>query len=329
MDVAYVKSTKSSDHYNFHFCESLDKFMDLVASHWNLNQSKFNIFSDSTPYTESSWAELAEQTFPVSVILRVDILGFSDWTMKRIIELYGITEIPTVENLFEPKEAPSLESETDIVVQELLRRIKCVKQDGATESTMREFISPVLIAAVNMCNTIDLEFRAEYPIKGWTGKGPVDYDFLYKRFHICVAEAKKGQIAEAIPQNFGQLICSRDEFESITTKKRKRDPIPDTDSVALKSVGIVTSGENWMFTQLFYEEDMWKMVKSEIMSIPLSRFVGFEMLTDFVKPLLKTLYSILCSQMVAVDDYRDSKKRRRSAVGTTAEPLIPPLEGMQ
>ena len=51
--------------------------------------------------------------------------------------------------------------------------------------TFSEFISPVILAAATIVKAVTL--RAEYPIQGRRGAGPVDYVALYKFLCILIA----------------------------------------------------------------------------------------------------------------------------------------------
>ena len=87
------------------------------------------------------------------------------------------------------------------VYEEMCLRIRRIDQIDAGASTMRDFIGPVLLGALEVCNIKMIRFSAERRITGMLGNGPVDYDFLYKSFHVCFAEAKKGAIERGIVQN--------------------------------------------------------------------------------------------------------------------------------
>jgi hypothetical protein len=153
-----------------------------------------------------------------------------------------------------------LEAEINIIVQELQRKADVFDLYQASEYTMREFISPLLVSA--LVSTSDVKMVAEKNISGSLGNGPVDYTLIYKDFNICVVEAKKEAIHQGVLQNVAQLVASREDY--CNRNKRKIDDIVD-----LPSSGIVTTGEEWIFIRYTKENGEWKIYRSNILHIHL------------------------------------------------------------
>lgn len=91
---------------------------------------------------------------------------------------------------------------------------------------------------------------AEKYIPGSLGNGPVDYSLIYKKSNnICVVEAKKELMEQGVAQNIAQLVASREDY-SYSNKRKMMNKIVD-----LSSIGIVTSGEGWIFTKYTKENE--------------------------------------------------------------------------
>ena len=302
----------------FPFKSTLSEFLDLISDTWvSLKQTKFNLINNlNAAVTDANWSELSNGR-SVVVTVSLDRLKFSDWKMDRVEQFVGaiVNKGDCFFSDARTEDDAGLVAETKSVVAELVKRIDSISRDSASECTMREFISPVLIGALNVIRNQDIIFRAEYKIEGWSGNGPVDYDFMYKRFHVCVAEAKKEAIESGIAQNCGQLMASRDLYDySLATseRKRKRSFEPDEVTTALKSIGIVSTGTDWVFLQYFHEGGSWKFCRSDTMQYLLDS-KDCAALEKGVGDVLRRLVYILRSQIEAVDNFQVPKKAKLSS----------------
>ena len=307
--VVYQKSLK-----DFPYKDSLSEFLDLISETWVLlKQTKFCLENNlNAPVNDATWGKFDNGGGGVVTVL-LDRLKFSDWKMNRVQQFVGV--ITQNDDCFvsaaPAKDEAVLLMETESVVAELVKRINCISMDSASECTMREFISPVLIGALNVIKEKEITFRAEYKIEGWSGNGPVDYDFMYKEFHVCVAEAKKEAINDGIAQNCGQIMASRDVYDIslATEKKRKRSFEPDGRTAALKSIGIVSTGTEWVFLQYFHDDGSWKFCRSNTMQYLLDS-KDRDTLKKGVGAVLRRLVYILRSQIEDVDNFVSPKKAK-------------------
>ena len=314
--VKVVYQQKSTQ--DFPFKASLSEFLDLISDTWPpLRQTKFSLLNSlGAAVTDANWSELSNGRGG-EVTVSLDRLKFSDWKMDRVEQFVGaiVNKGDCFFSDARTEDDAGLVAETKSVVAELVKRIDSISRDSASECTMREFISPVLIGALNVIRNQDIIFRAEYKIEGWSGNGPVDYDFMYKRFHVCVAEAKKEAIESGIAQNCGQLMASRDLYDySLATseRKRKRSFEPDEVTTALKSIGIVSTGTDWVFLQYFHEDGSWKFCRSDTMQYLLDS-ENRVALEHGVGRVLCRLVCILRSQIDAVDGFKVPKKAKLSS----------------
>lgn len=156
---------------------------------------------------------------------------------------------------------------------ELKRRYKVFKPKSGssrpeTESTMREFISPVLIAAVELMiehvvkSDDELKMKCEKRIIGFEYGGPVDYVILFNLFAILLTEAKHTDLAAALLQNLLQQRAAQQfqamalvTFEEHPSKRRRfEDESTFKQLLKLGSFGIVSNGAEWVFNKLFLND---------------------------------------------------------------------------
>jgi len=143
--------------------------------------------------------------------------------------------------------AQSIESEVEHVFDELQRRFLTFKLSLASEYTMREFITPLLVSAALVVGNIQL--FCERQIKGSRANGPIDYVALYRAYIVCVTEAKKTDLIKGVRQNVAEIKACREAFRqhqaSIQFKNKKRFREVDESAYRneLSSTGIVTTGQ--------------------------------------------------------------------------------------
>ena len=77
----------------------------------------------------------------------------------------------------------------------------------------------------------------------------MDYDLVYKFFHLVVVEAKKEKMLDGIIQNIVQLVASRDSMDELETG----------DLLNIPSRCLVSTGEDWIFTKYVCEHQVWKL----------------------------------------------------------------------
>lgn len=296
--------------------------MDDIYCHdtWNasLQNTKFSIVDKDnraivTSADLSNALGLADSFLVVHVEAR---LGFSKWDYSHALQCSFVSDLTEMDSKFgvSSLSAPSIDAEVSLVFDEIVRRVRTVSQISPSECSMREFISPILIGALNVLKK-DITFCCEKSIYGRLGYGPVDYDFIYNHFHICVAEAKKEAVDLGIAQNIAQMIAAREEFESkyiLDKKKRKRTDEPSVESRCLRSMGIVSTGTEWIFLQYLFDGSKWILCRSNAVKYALvtdSQPARDALREGISRALVKILY-ILESQIEAVDAFRETKRSK-------------------
>lgn len=168
--------------------------------------------------------------------------GFSNFKESEAYKYAGVESIEEVHTLF-PVDTSKTEAVAEVVEKlycALTDRLNVLDLYGASESTMREFISPVLIEALLIfSSTKSVRMVAGRRLTGSLGSGPVDYILLYEKFNICVVEAKRDVIEAGVNQNLAQIVASREDY---CRRKRALDDIK-----YIPSCGIVSSGYRWVF----------------------------------------------------------------------------------
>jgi hypothetical protein len=191
-------------------------------------------------------------------------LPFSDYNEMAQVEDYA--HIAGLEDemlhLLDPFLVPEDSAVPAPVVQELEARLEVFDLSEICECIMREFIEPVLVGAIRLLGPgSGIKIRSEHKVVGKRGHGPLDYDLLFKLFHVIVCEAKNGKdVVDAIPQNTAQLVACREVVLEYQRKKRKRDDQYELNAALeqVPSFGIVSTGRSWVFLKYYkdVEEDM-------------------------------------------------------------------------
>lgn len=122
-------------------------------------------------------------------------IGFSKYTSKEEDALKAVHFRHSSLTIIEPNNAPFAFSTMDefisipnniyevtYVQNDLNRRISAVNVVNASEYTMREFISPILISALRLVEGVTM--MCEKSIVGRFGHGPVDYALSYQWLNI-------------------------------------------------------------------------------------------------------------------------------------------------
>jgi len=224
-------------------------------------------------------------------------------SLPEVLKKYGfhhkITEIPP----FHPNQIHIDDDDPRLVhcVNDLKARIRSFGTTAARhESISREFISPVLVAAVLFTDGTQLD--AESAIDGDISSGRVDYTVLRDAEYICVSEAKNQDFAAGITANLLQCDGSLDE------NRKQRCSSNEFDYV----YGIVTTGYLWRYL-LFTNErrGIYTTANTGGHFIPL----GVECLQDdqelkrSVKQVVSTIAWMLLDR-VTVGESPTEKKRR-------------------
>lgn len=254
-------------------------------------------------------------------------LPFSDY--KEMAQVEDYAQIAGLEDemlhLPDPFLVPEDSALSAAVVQELEARLEVFDLSETTECIMREFIGPVLVGAIRLLGPgSGIKIRSEHKVVGKRGRGPLDYDLLFKLFHVIVCEAKNGKdVVDGIPQNTAQLVACREVSLEDQRKKRKRDDQCELDAALeqIPSFGIVSTGRSWVFLKYYkdVEEDMWKLQRSVEYHLPLAaRIEDRTGLRDAVVNLLQVVAGVLHAQREEVLAFEARMSSKRSRTTSTA-----------
>jgi hypothetical protein len=219
-----------------------------------------------------------------------------------------------------------LKLETKEVVRDIMRRVETIDRRIATEYTMREFISPVLIGVIKLMlkylkdhqMSTSLLLVSEKLVIGRLAHGPVDYVLIYDFLDIILTEAKKQDIKDGIIQNLLQQRASLDFLSNVlldfnlTGRKRKEkfdEIFRDVSSVP--TCAIVSTGEKWVFTVCERQPDGKTYVRqSNEISIKLDG--SEEELTSSLEVLLSKIANLIHRQIEKLTNNEALNKRRKS-----------------
>ena len=249
---------------------------------------------------------------PNSVFTVVSLCkGFSSYhEIKDVIEYAKITGMTYDNSRFLVDSSIVISDvEIDLIYVELNRRVKAFDLNLVTEFTIREFISPILVSALVILDNANIRMTAEKKIVGKRANGSVDFDIMYRHFHICIVEAKKEAFEAGIAQNIAQLVASRDELLYGIKKRLYSDTFTDDNVKYTPSSGIVSTGDEWLFTRYVYENNVWKMFVSDKYYVSIQNDKNVDKKAQ-IKHLLKAIISMLHFQKNKVDEICITKRTR-------------------
>ena len=190
----------------------------------------------------------------LTIFIESDCKGFNSFTLKEALLYAGARGgFPIVNNDKFPSATYNDDDDTinsilDQAFREVLIRIPIFDPFERTQSetTVRELITPVLVAAARIAK--DVRLVCEKSIDGSRGNGPVDYVAEYKKFNAVITEAKKDSVDTGLSQNIAQLVSSREDYihNVLGVKLKIDDAAHDISSVP--SFGVVSTAEKWIFT---------------------------------------------------------------------------------
>ena len=233
----------------------VNKLRDGVISKWtDFEIAEFNLMLDGILITTDN----AKKKLCVSRPIELNVVslahGFSNLSKNDVLDYASIPLLCKIDDFAfsssNLEDSEIFRLEVDRVYDELKRRAAIFVLCDSSEYTMREFISPFLVSSALIAGQIQL--LCEKTIMGTKAHGPLDYLAYYKRFVICVTEAKKLQLETGMVQNIAQMKACREAFEAqvsfeITRSKRKfREIMSPAEFVEyecqLPSSGIVSTG---------------------------------------------------------------------------------------
>jgi len=175
-------------------------------------------------------------------------------------------------------------------------------ENAQSETTVRELIGPILVAAAKIAT--DIKLVCEKPIMGSRGNGPVEYAAVYKDYNVVITEAKKNDVTSGLGQNIAQIKAGREDYLRRVLGKRK---IEDTafDITTVPSFGAVSTAEKWVFTLLSGHT----VYCSRAFAVIFSR--SDAELQSSMYDVIRQIVGILQAQKGAVDANEFTRKRGR------------------
>lgn len=284
----------------------------------------------------------------VKIIVVILCSGFSKQAEKSDIALnsIGVTQfksisnIPTRPELFPECNVPDeiLLSETQKVLTNLQDRSYVINRKLASEYTMREFISPVLIGVLKVIIMYDevrfgdgkLSMVCEKRIIGKRAHGPVDYSFLFDCLDLVLTEAKRENLDFGIVQNLLQQRACQEflantliNYDFIQEERKRKFAEAFADVARTNTCGITSTGAKWVFSQTkcMYNEITNTMVTdvfiSETIEIDLAA-VNEEKL----KRLISRIVHLVLSQADGVTANHQLAERRRTIIPSDSNVMI-------
>ena len=253
----------------------------------------------------------------LTVFIESDCKGFGQFTIEEALLYAGATGVsPIIDN---QKFVSARYDDDDVTIKpllddafrEIMARIPVFGPVVRTqnESTVREFITPILLAAARIAKDIRLE--CEKTISGSKGSGPVDYVAQYKEFNVVITEAKKDNVDDGISQNIAQLVSSREDYvrKVLGFKRKIEEMTPAISSVP--SFGTVSTARDWIFTLL--EGSTVYRTRTFTISFSSPNEEG-SVLRSELNMVIRQLVGLLETQKVAVDN-NDTTRTKKGRFG--------------
>ncbi len=221
----------------------------------------------------------------------------------------------------------NLSSAVETIWNELQLRREVIELQHATEYSMREFISPILISCVKLMIdhlkekqfTEKLVLSCEKKILGNVYFGPVDYSVVFDCLDIVLTEAKRGssELKNGILQNILQQRSAKEFLAkvvidpSLTGSERKR-VYEETflSLVPIPSYGIVSDGSNWIFTKTIYDTTSKKTIIIQSSSYNILP----ELTKDNIKTLISRILGIIHVQLAVIEENAVYKKFKHAKI---------------
>ena len=209
---------------------------------WNsLFDANFNLYTEKECSYAVSDAYLKACTYPRTLFVKTEQIGFSDFTEDDALKYAGVQDIEMDddENSVFP-DPITIDDNNELLahaVMDLRLKHKLYNPiEKGCEYTRREFISAVLVLAASIAG---VKLACEEQVDGSAGKGPVDWMAHYQNHRIYITEGKKDNISSGLYQNLAQLTAAS---EGRGTKRAF--------CVDLPLFGIATTYTEWIFLRL-------------------------------------------------------------------------------
>lgn len=214
----------------------------------------------------------------VKIIIVILCSGFSKQASKpeQALNSIGVTNfksiagIPTRPEMFpECSSIPAeiLREEATKVLVNFKDRTDVINRKLASEYTMREFMSPVIIGALKAVIVSDrprfgngkLSMVCEKKIIGKRAHGPVDYSFLFDCLDLVLTEAKRDDLDLGIVQNLLQQRACQEflantliDYDAIQDDRKRKFAEAFNDVARTPTCGNTSTGEKWVLSRTKY-----------------------------------------------------------------------------
>jgi hypothetical protein len=228
--------------------------------------------------------------------------------------------ILTDDSVFPLTAESAIEGAASEVQIELAKRARAINLEEASEYTKREFISPLVIAAVCVCNVSEklISMICEKSVVGKHGRGPIDYALLFKRIFVLLTEAKNTDLEGGQAQNIVQQESCRESLANAfvpfvavgEARKRSFDEVYNVVRT-IPTFGIVTTGRQWRFTKVDHSREKTKVTKSSTFNLLLDPIADpAQQATQLqnIKVILRLIVGVLECQMVQVNSHAKVKE---------------------
>lgn len=275
------------------------------------------------------------------ILVKKDLTGFSKVSKERatgelgvVLDDFDCQHIKSI-NIIKPDfiEDDLIVATSKVIAQDLLVRMKVLHCNITSEYTKREFISPILIYAVQLVvdrlksenNTKPLLLVCEKEILGKRFHGPVDYSLMYEIVDIVLTEAKRVDLEFGILQNLLQQHASQEFLanafvnENVTGKRFREEAESHYSEISrMPTYGIVSTGESWTFLK-FYHQPSKAIYRSEVYHLNLQFRYASEHVETFVESiavLLRFIIGIIYDQIHWIDTHEGVWKRQKIDLDT-------------
>ena len=286
-----------------------DKFSEFEIAAFNMRWGDVNggqIDNDNDVVVHLMYRPQEHPT----VYVESDCKDFKKFTISEALSYAGASgQLPIVaDGKFPPAKYDDDDEEImpilDQAFREIMARIRCFGpfSRAQNETTVRELITPVLLAAAEITHGIRLV--CEKTISGSKGAGPVDFAAVYKEFNAVITEARKDNVEDGLCQNIAQLVSSREDYLfNVAGVKRKFEEV-----ASAPGFGALCTGEHWIFTKYEGNTVYRTKVFSVLDVLDRPKNDGAD-LRKSLYTVIKQVVGLLEAQKEAVDAYDISRSK--------------------
>lgn len=318
-------------------CEQFEqqwKFLKAAAFNVTFQISLKDIWSITN---EEEWQEFLSSISNKQMRIRLRAVpigkSFSGWNglsfidlqpvLKKClgVDLAGAAGVPVDASVFQSEDISAdrviLANTTysqlidSIVVELSLKMAAMPTVANGLEISQRDFISPILVAAVLVARVLgpeapatardkDLLLQPEYHIIGSEAWGPIDYVIYFCRLVLIVAEAKRHNLDQAWGQLVMEISASRDSLmRRLGHNNKKRNNWQVTEMEKLPTLAILCQADQYRLVR--YEPQTSRqqasLVQSHPFYIPLSVNTSVGALREAVEALVRGVAYVIVQQM--------------------------------